>query len=259
MHIGPHYHRSAFNPDKMIQFTNIACKLVSKLRTLYPQLGGIAGMGHSGVTMVGPIAMMANLNPILVRKEGERGVMSGVPAVTGSFTAGMDYLIVDDLVSSGSSVARIMSKIEVEYQNRVNALTGWDDGYKMKEALRANHPRCIGVVLYNPSHENAHPKTPVPTNLIPDWELSTFAKQMPHYAINREAASIVWEEMFRHLFAEKVSAPVQSEPLEDLLKSFKPESLEELFKLTTVKFVNPAVGLPADSSFSISIGQNPKR
>lgn len=162
-HVGPSHHAKAFKPVALKDITEQTLKVLTALKKRFPRLAAIAGTGHSGTLVVGAVAVVTDFFPILVRKEGERGIIPGNPEISGA-VGDFDYVIIDDLVSSGTTVNRIQEKIESEFRKeklkqaqriqrakRDFAIYGVDywDKDTVNEVPLSEAPRCIGVLVYD--------------------------------------------------------------------------------------------------------------
>lgn len=164
-HVGPSHHARAFKPEALKTITEQTLKVLENLKAYFPNLAAVAGTGHSGTLVVGAVAVVTDFFPILVRKEGERGIIPGNPEISGA-VGDFDYVIIDDLVSSGTTVNRIQEKIETEFRKakiklqkrqeavkRDSAIGGyppsehWDCDV-LKEKLTVA-PRCVAVLVYD--------------------------------------------------------------------------------------------------------------
>lgn len=129
-HVGPWYHETCFSAATLRETAKAVAETLARLKSYFPELQAVAGSGHSGSVLVGALSATTDFNPILVRKEGEIQVAGGgqVSGMLGEF----DYVIVDDLVSSGSTVRRIVSKIK-----------------ETAKKAGVTEPRCVAIVTYN--------------------------------------------------------------------------------------------------------------
>lgn len=132
-HIGPSHHSKVFQPSALKTVTQKMLFALNTLRSYFPNLKAVAGTGHSGSMVVGAVAAMSDYMPILVRKAGERGIIKNNPAISGA-VGDFDYVILDDLVSSGETAVRIQEKV----------LTEWK-----KAGLDGEPPRCVAVLCYD--------------------------------------------------------------------------------------------------------------
>ncbi len=87
--------------------------------------GALAVSGSSGLILAGAVSAVLQVPLIMVRREHEQSHGDKVQGVTG-----MDYVIVDDLISSGATATRIINSIQ--HQN---------EQYGEKA-------QCVGVYLY---------------------------------------------------------------------------------------------------------------
>ena len=104
---------------------------VKKLQARY-EFDAIAFTGASGSAMAYPISMMTGIPIIYVRKDAECMSTHGIPIEGPDKTIVKKFAVIDDLISSGSTVERVVNKLkDIE---------------------------CVCVMLYN--DDNSRPKLP---------------------------------------------------------------------------------------------------
>lgn len=108
--------------------TKIVIKAVCDLRKIADQFDSIACCGVSGLMVVGQIGELLNKNIIIVRKDEKRYSEFRTEGV-----APFRYVVVDDLVCSGTTIKHIVNVIRDEYPRA----------------------RCVGAYMYLP-HECAY-------------------------------------------------------------------------------------------------------
>lgn len=91
----------------------------------------VAGTGNSGALLCAALSYKLGIPLITVRKEVESHC-SGM-TVTGHYLDSR-YLIIDDLISSGKTMKRVVNEI-----NRASSYTG-------------RTSKCVGIVLYHRAH-----------------------------------------------------------------------------------------------------------
>jgi adenine/guanine phosphoribosyltransferase-like PRPP-binding protein len=103
----PYHTRGVFEPKKL----RYAVRQVKAFLKLHPEITALAGCGNSGVPICAAVSYATGLPYITVRKASEREHEGhGGTTVTGYSGSGK-YLIIDDVVDSGSTVRRIITKI----------------------------------------------------------------------------------------------------------------------------------------------------
>lgn len=114
-------------------------KMVAKLRALQEvcPFDAIAGMGHSGTPLIGALSYLMDIPMILVRKiDGE--TPRDYRTANGALAC-KRYLIIDDLISSGRSIERIIGHIKTN-----------SDDFRCRVNLNYPNdlPQPVGVLLY---------------------------------------------------------------------------------------------------------------
>jgi hypothetical protein len=106
---------------------NTCERLIAKIEETKIQFEGIAFTGFSGALVAPVLCVLMNKYPIVIRKDDENN--HTCYSVEGP-NASMDYIIVDDLMCTCTSVNRILSKVSnLDYPKR--------------------NYRCRGLFLYN--------------------------------------------------------------------------------------------------------------
>jgi adenine/guanine phosphoribosyltransferase-like PRPP-binding protein len=106
-------------------FENTVCAAIRLLANV--KFDAIAVQGNSGVSVGAVLAFLLNKNLIIVRKAND-GSHSSLQ-VEGDNSVGT-YIIVDDLVASGNTYARIRSKMVSNFPNVVFKGLFLYDGYR---------------------------------------------------------------------------------------------------------------------------------
>ena len=100
------YLSSALTPDK---FRRILNKLARNIRNANITFDSIAFRGMSGTLVAPTIAFRLKKNPVLIRKECD-GSHSGRSIEANSEV--VDYIIIDDLIESGTTIKRIVEAMD---------------------------------------------------------------------------------------------------------------------------------------------------
>lgn len=126
----------------------IIIKAVCNLRRITKDFDSIACCGASGSMVVPQIAELLNKNIILVRK-GEKCYSEHMVEGVAPFR----YIIVDDLICSGSTVRNIKNKIKNEYSRAIcvgiYCYLPDETAYKADEAGSKLCQRDLGIPLLN--------------------------------------------------------------------------------------------------------------
>lgn len=138
----PIYTRRNFDPPEFQELVDRTVDKVFQLRVKHPEIEALAAMGHSGQLLMGAVAYLTGLPQIAVRKEvggsHDTRIVNGWVGCKG-------YLIIDDFISSGTTVDKIISSIEQEYlatYNRQHA--DWQQYYQ--SMYPSKHPEPVRQV-----------------------------------------------------------------------------------------------------------------
>lgn len=105
---------------------------MAKQPATLPQITHMVVTGISGQSIGWPVSYKIGLPLAVVKKEGEKGHTSGNIIGTGELG---DYVILDDLISSGNTINRVVDQINrAEVQQ---ATPDWETPGKGKPKLRA--------------------------------------------------------------------------------------------------------------------------
>jgi len=123
-----HYLRDVFDPASLPGIVQKMIGLCSAIAGEHP-FECLAFSGHSGAAVAWPMSLLTGWPLVCVRKEGDGShyAEGGGGLVEGYDHPGMRYLIVDDQVSSGSTVRRMVREIKTVHPDSV----------------------CVGVVRYH--------------------------------------------------------------------------------------------------------------
>lgn len=103
------YLRSVFAPDAL---DRTARRAVKTLRPFAGRFDAIAFTGHSGTIVAPLVAVRLHKPMVLVRKPGSEGHMMAYESrVQGASAQGLRYLILDDVVSTGATVRRVIQEL----------------------------------------------------------------------------------------------------------------------------------------------------
>ena len=99
-----------FNVEQFRRVVLLFEKKLEQINRVHP-FNAVAGCGNSGVPLAAALSYTLGIPLITVRKPGERTVANMAARVTGAYNAG-PYIIIDDFVSSGGTVNRMMDAID---------------------------------------------------------------------------------------------------------------------------------------------------
>ena len=138
--------------EKLPLLLKKALPVLRKLRRRL-KFNTLAVSGHSGIVLATLLAAKLKMPLLAVRKDGDNECADSC-RVNGTRLKDCRYLIVDDLISSGRTVKRILFRID-EAAKKENE---WRK--KRAEAPYADpeedlgqipHPKCVGILLYDTS------------------------------------------------------------------------------------------------------------
>lgn len=126
-----------FDPKTFTELAKQVAERVREIRQKNPEAEALAASGHSGVMLMGAVSFITGLPMIAVRKNPD--TIQDVRMANGWMGA-KGYIILDDLIATGSTVDRIVSEIEEEFQRCKRT---YDAYKKLKQA-----PKPVAIVLY---------------------------------------------------------------------------------------------------------------
>lgn len=158
----PSYTEKVFGRNFSSSVQRIATK-VAEIRERYP-FDALAGSGNSAAPLLGALSFLTGIPFILVRKESDS--CHDIREVNG-YIGCHQYLIIDDLISSGATVGRVISRITKEYHR---AAPEWDvDSYKQSVPVPAAILLYSGTgYQYQLKYGNAFMAVPVFDMAVPD-------------------------------------------------------------------------------------------
>lgn len=133
MDLSSSYHNTT-KPDTLMEIVDKVAALVKKLREDRPSITHIVATGSSGQSVAWPVSYKIGLPVCIVRKPAEE---SHAGLISGTGDLG-DYIIIDDLISSGASVRRVVKALDDE----------WSENSGYSWAANQKKPVCVGIVLY---------------------------------------------------------------------------------------------------------------
>lgn len=130
MIIAPGHTYTIFSPDIFPRLVKESAAVISNLRNQNPRIEALAATGHSGLLLMGALSHVLQMPQIAVRR-GQRETQHN-PHIVNGFLGCKGYLIVDDLIDTGATIARIRESI-----NRAASKMG------------IQTPSCEGIFLYS--------------------------------------------------------------------------------------------------------------
>lgn len=128
--IAPGHTHQIFDPNEMPNLVKRLVRTANSVRK-FTDFNCLAGSGHSSVPLLGALGLKLNLPFIAVRKSQDTD--NDIGLVNGFFpNEGTRYLIIDDLISSGTTVKRIVDNI-----------------HKTAADRRYDNVKCVGILLHN--------------------------------------------------------------------------------------------------------------
>lgn len=131
--IAPMHTSKVFNPNKFTKTVKTLVKEIWKIRKEGHQIDLLAGCGNSGAPIVGALSVLTGIPFFIVRKES-RADHDDRPANGFVPEGGGKYLIIDDLISSGTTVRRIIKGIRECRPMHID---------------RSEMPEPMGILLYD--------------------------------------------------------------------------------------------------------------
>lgn len=128
------WNRSAANP---VALEDTVDRLVQWLKKSDLDFEAIAVSGVSGLVVGGALSYATGIPLVVVRKSGDKKHSDF--SVESSLVGDFKYVILDDLISSGSTIKRIITKIERDLRFYDNS-----KDYRV--------PECVGIILYYATH-----------------------------------------------------------------------------------------------------------
>ena len=118
-----------------VKYRKLVLATARKIRALKKKINfeAIAFTGTSGAAMAYPVSVATGIPLICVRKDAE-GTHSNRLVEGSSNIDVTSYIIVDDFITTGTTIKTIISKIEDD--------SSWSS---------PNPPSCVGIVLYSSS------------------------------------------------------------------------------------------------------------
>lgn len=96
-----------------VAMKNVAAWMSERVKAL--DVNAIAATGHSGLIIAGAVSLLSGVPVIAVRRDGDKPVaLRGYPLSTDNGTKTdkyRSYVIVDDMVASGTTVGNIVRKV----------------------------------------------------------------------------------------------------------------------------------------------------
>jgi hypothetical protein len=123
MRLSAEYHSSAADPAQLREVVETTTRRVKAwLAASDVKISHIVATGISGQSVVWPLSLALDLPVCIVRKHGETSHMFGGPIVgTGDLR---DYIIVDDLISTGDTMHYVIRRINEEYDKTLGLFGG---------------------------------------------------------------------------------------------------------------------------------------
>lgn len=143
----PTHTREIFDPMK---FNLLVTKMMEELPKIFEQYNAnaIAVSGHSGIILAGALAFQLRIPVFAVRKGHD--TRQDDELVNGFFVRDRcRYVILDDLISSGATVTRIIQNINLRSEQTIR---NWrnSDIYINKENAKTYKPcEPVAIALYN--------------------------------------------------------------------------------------------------------------
>jgi hypothetical protein len=117
----------------------------------------LAVSGVSGQSIGWPVSYKIGLPVCVVRRPNEGAHTSGLLIGNGEMG---NYVILDDLISSGKTINRILNAVVEEYFRQV------DNGFPGHAVMKKAMPICRAIFLHNSGRETPFSSTPNPDKIF---------------------------------------------------------------------------------------------
>ncbi len=145
------YLAPVMSPITLQKVVRKACAVIKKTGI---EFDAIAFRGFSGALVAPMVACRLRKGFLAVRKRKENEDCHSSHSVEGAVRADCNYIIIDDLISSGATIWHIV--------NELNEYTYEDYNAEAQNTITHRHTRkCVGVFLYNTWADDDDPS--------PDW------------------------------------------------------------------------------------------
>lgn len=156
------YHDSLCSTKTFIQKVNLMSKWVAKAKKEL-KFDYIVFTGISGASIAWPVCYKLKIPAIVVRKPGEKS--HGYPVEGVGANKCKKYIIIDDFISSGNTIRKIIDSIE-------------SNDYDVGKA----RAKCIGIFLHNSDNDKEEFHLSKPKQIIPVFEIKS---KMPKNVFKR--------------------------------------------------------------------------
>ena len=144
----PGYYEEAFRSPA--DFRSLIKKVTRQLRHLlknFPGVTALAVTGNSGTVLGAPVAALLGLDLIVVRRHGSETHHNKSLAI-GRLAPDSQYVFLDDLVDSGSTVDRVVEFVDHAYWEHIRALRAWHP-VDAETLSRGSAPKLALCVLWS--------------------------------------------------------------------------------------------------------------
>ena len=146
----PSHTSKVFDPVKLPALVKQTLPILRKLRRRL-KFNTLAVSGHSGIVLATLLAAKLKMPLLAVRKDGDNECADSC-RVNGTRLRECRYLILDDLISSGRTVKRILFRID-EAARKENECRAKRAEYPYlspeEDVTQLPQPQCVGVLLYD--------------------------------------------------------------------------------------------------------------
>jgi adenine/guanine phosphoribosyltransferase-like PRPP-binding protein len=105
----PSYTEKVFHPQKFMKLVDRTEARIKELQKR-TEINALAASGNSGVMLAGALGYILGMSVLVVRKNHDSAL--DMRKVNGLFHPETKYLIIDDLISSGRTVCRIVNRVQ---------------------------------------------------------------------------------------------------------------------------------------------------
>lgn len=149
----PSHTSKVFNVEELPKLVKQALPVLRKLRRRI-KFNTLAVSGHSGIVLATLLCAKLKMPLLAVRKDGDN-MCADDCRVNGTRLKDCRYLIIDDLISSGTTLRRILFRIDEQAKKENKRRADRRAAVYVdpdEDLAEIPHPKCVGVLLYDTYH-----------------------------------------------------------------------------------------------------------
>lgn len=140
----PSYTTPIFNPVQFSRLVELSVSVLTGVAETIP-FDAVAGTGFSGLPLLGALSYKMGVNVIAVRKIDE--IANEMQQAMGLVRSSR-YIIVDDLICSGSTIHHIMTEIAKQHDRMCDKERKRVGVFGSKDIPMFTSTECVGIFLY---------------------------------------------------------------------------------------------------------------